>query len=108
MNKKMSNSLYNNVEISNAVERSVLLKRENNIYHLHKLFYMQCSSLLIRSECLLLLIIIIILLLLYYYYHLVLFLSMVGGMGLSPCHRCHPIFKSVPREREMEKVLKIG
>jgi len=28
MNKKMSNSLYNNVEISNAVERSVLLKLE--------------------------------------------------------------------------------
>ena len=32
MNKKMSNSLYDDVEISNAVERSVLLKLENNIY----------------------------------------------------------------------------
>ena len=65
MNKKMSNSLYNNVEISNAVERSVndLLKRKNDIYHLHILFYMQGSSLLIRSECLLLFIIIIIILL---------------------------------------------
>jgi len=46
------------------MERSVLLKRENNIYHLHILFYMQGSSLLIRSECLLLLIIIIIIILL--------------------------------------------
>ena len=42
------------------MERSVLLKRKNNMYHLHILFYMQGSSLLIRSECLLLLIIIII------------------------------------------------
>ena len=46
------------------VKRSVLLKRENNIYHLHILFYMQGSSLLIRSECLLLLIIIIIIIIL--------------------------------------------
>ena len=68
MNKKMSNSLYNNVEISNAVERSVLLKRKNNMYHLHILFYMQGSSLLIRSECLLLLIIIINYYYYYYYY----------------------------------------
>jgi len=42
------------------VVRSVLLKRKNNMYHLHILFYMQGSSLLIRSECLLILIIIII------------------------------------------------
>ena len=46
------------------MERSVLLKRENNIYHLHILFYMQGSSLLIRSECLLLLLLIIIIILL--------------------------------------------
>jgi len=45
------------------VVRSVLLKRKNDIYHLHILFYMQGSSLLIRSECLLLFIIIIIILL---------------------------------------------
>ena len=66
------------------------------------LFYMHGSSLLIRNKCLLLL------LLLLYYYYLVLFYSMVSGRGLSPCHRCHPIFKSVPREREMGKLLKIG
>ena len=90
------------------VKRSVLLKRENNIFHGHILFYTQGSSLLTRSECLLLSLIIIIIIIIWYCSYLVLFLSMVSGRGLSPCHRCHPIFKSVPREREMEKVLKIG
>jgi len=34
MNKKMSNSLYNNVEISNAVERSVMrMERSVNDTH---------------------------------------------------------------------------
>ena len=44
MNKKMSNSLYNNVEISNAVERSVLLnnmKANKQSYYQHILFYME-------------------------------------------------------------------
>ena len=67
---------------------------------------MHGSSLLIRNKCLLLLLIVIIVILLLF--GIVLFYSMVSGRGLSPCHRCHPIFKSVPREREMEKLLKIG
>ena len=68
------------------VKRSVLLKRENNIYHLHILFYMQGSSLLIRSECLLLLLLLL----------LIIIIILLLSFGIVLIHGwwdggCHPV-----------------
>ena len=103
--KWMSNSF---LERSVYWNKRIIWKQMSS--HIIKIYYLtwKDSSLLIRSDCLLLLLLYYYYYYYYYYIYWVLFLSMVSGMGLSPCHRCHPIFKSVPREREMEKLLKIG